>query len=221
MEEEDNNPQTDPQPKAKGLSSLALVSQAWLVILLAIVYGAGLAFIHTALSPKIAENKLNESLKVIPEMLAGAEMSATEEMILEDSTGRATRVFRAFSGEGIPVGWVIPGSGQGFADKIELLVALDNGFTTIRGIYVLEQKETPGLGNFIADPPFEGQFAGKRADAPVTVTTTEVTDPQHQIQALTGATISSDSVASIVNDAIARLRPAALSTGAGGIGANL
>ena len=40
--------------------------QAWLVLMLAIVFGTCLAAVHINLSGRIAENKLNESLERIP-----------------------------------------------------------------------------------------------------------------------------------------------------------
>ena len=43
--------------------------QAWLVLMLAIVFGTCLAAVHVNLSDKIAENKLNESLERIPGLI--------------------------------------------------------------------------------------------------------------------------------------------------------
>ena len=101
---------------------------------------------------------------------------------------------------------VLPAAGQGFADRIELLVGLDVQASTITGLYVLDQKETPGLGNFIAGADFQAQFAGKSADEPLVVVKTDPASGTGEIQALSGATISSESVAEIVNRAIAGLK---------------
>jgi len=181
------------------------ISQAWLVILLAVIYGGALAGVQTALGPIIEKNKKNETLSKVPQLVEGAARELTVEVELADADGNRQTVYQAFADDGEKTlkGWILPAGGQGFADRIEVLIGLDPDASVITGLYVLDQKETPGLGNFITDEElFLNQFAGKSANQPLEVSTT---DPVvgNQIRALTGATISSDSVAKIVNRAIA------------------
>jgi len=183
------------------------VGQAWLVILLALVYGGALAGVQTTLGPRIAENKKRETYDVVPQLVAGADKAKTIELVVETETGREVRVYKASAADGDHKGWVIPAAGQGFADRIDLLIGLNADLSTITGLYVLGQKETPGLGNYITGEPFRSQFAGKPADPnrPLVVVKS---DPQAscEIRAVTGATISSESVSTIVNQAIANLK---------------
>ena len=70
---------------------------------------------------------------------------------------------------------------------------------------MLDQKETPGLGDKIEkDTSFRGQFHGKVT--PFTGIKTATTDP-HKIQTITGATISSRAVIRIINNAVALWMP--------------
>jgi electron transport complex protein RnfG len=115
-------------------------------------------------------------------------------------------VYQANSADGAHLGWVVPAGGQGFADRIDLLIGINADLSTITGMYVLDQKETPGLGNYIGDEFFEKRFADKRTDEPLVVVKGDPTAGSNQIKALTGATISSDSVATIVNNAIADVK---------------
>lgn len=179
--------------------------QAWLVIVLAFAYGGALAGVHTTLSPRIEANKLQESLDVIPLLVDGADKARTEILSIEAADGRVERVYRTRDAKGRPNGWVLAASGQGFADKIEVLVGLDVGLSVITGMYVLDQKETPGLGDYIREPTFQNRFRDKPTGIPLTIVKT---DPQasHEIAALSGATVSSWSVCTIVNQSIARLR---------------
>ena len=96
-------------------------------------------------------------------------------------------------------------SGQGYADKIELLVGVDGGAQHITGLFILDQKETPGLGNKIMEPDWRRQFVQKPTDQPLTAVKTPPS-AQNQIQAITGATISSKSVCDIVNQTLKNLR---------------
>jgi Na+-translocating ferredoxin:NAD+ oxidoreductase subunit G len=196
----------DPSPE----QPQGMLVQAWLVILLALIYGGALAGVQVGLGDRIRANKQNETYDQIPSLVAGAVKDQTKEHEVVGANGRPTVVYEARDAKGQRVGWVLPGSGQGFADRIELLIGLDADLTTIRGLFVIDQKETPGLGNYITDAQrFRNQFAGKQVAPPLTVVKSNP-DPKHEIQALTGATISSESVSSIVNQTIANLKQAVL-----------
>ncbi len=181
------------------------IAQAWLVILLALLYGGALAGVQTVLSDKIAENKKRETYDVIPLLVKGADKEKTVELVVEGKDGRPARVYQIFAADGNHKGWVLSGYGQGFADRIEVLIGLDAQVSAITGLYVLAQKETPGLGDYITGEDFRGGFEGRSADAPLVAVKSE---PQaaNEIRALTGATISSESVCSIVNGTLENLR---------------
>jgi len=190
----------DEEPKTKGY-----IHQGWLVILLALLYGGGLAGVERALSGKIAENKKAETYSVIPVLVPGADSTRVTEQLVKGEDGKDTRVYKAIGSDGSHLGWVLPAGGQGFADRIELLIGLDRQVSTITGIYVLGQKETPGLGDYITTEDFRSRFKGKSADAALTVVTSDPTG-MNEVRALTGATISSESVSGIVNQALANLK---------------
>ena len=59
------------------------MGQAWLVILLALLYGGALAGVQTRLSPKIAENKKNETYSVIPALVRDTDKTKTVELVVE------------------------------------------------------------------------------------------------------------------------------------------
>lgn len=179
--------------------------QAWLVIVLALAYGAALAGVQTTLSGTIAENKRNETYHVIPELVPGGVETQTQELMVTGRDGEEHRVYKVFDAAGRHSGWVVPAGGQGFAGRIELLIGLDGPATTITGLYVLEQTETPGLGDQIGDAEFEGRFEGAPAGSRIAVVKREP-QGENEVRAITGATISSESVSAIVNDALEVLR---------------
>jgi len=176
-----------------------------LVILLAFVYGGALAGIQTALAPRIAENKRQETYAVIPLLVPGADAEKTVEQRVKTPDGKTERVYEIHNADGEMIGWVVNAVGQGFADRIELLIGLNEDLTLIQGLYVLDQKETPGLGDYIREPSFCARFQNKPTKHPLTVVKEPTDDPQ-QVEALSGATVSSQSVTNIVNDTVSRLR---------------
>lgn len=205
------------------------IIQAWLVLILAICFGSALAGMQLTLGPKIEENKLNETLSKIPELVLDkqeAEKLAESDAQLdvkpmtvsvEKAAKTATySVYEAKSPEGERLGWVAKASGQGYADKIELLLGLSADLEKVSGIFVLEQKETPGLGNKIVTDEWRSQYNGAPTSQPLTVVKGGGSGPG-QINAITGATISSRSVTDIVNTAIADLKdPLAAKATSGG-----
>lgn len=72
---------------------------------------------------------------------------------------------------------------------------------------MLEQKETPGLGDFITGADFRERFAGKTATRALRVTKGEG-EAEDEIRAISGATISSESVSAIANATVRNLREA-------------
>ena len=181
--------------------------QAWLVLMLAIVFGTCLAVVHVNLSGRIAENKLNESLERIPGLIwnkgkGGTAVEILSGRIVVNKKGR-TLFYPVFqvTDEDKPAGWVIKAAGQGYAGSIELLLGLNSAGDTISGLFILEQSETPGLGNKITYPEWLGQFTGRGTIEPLAVERGGRTTPG-KIDAITGATISSKAVVGIVNRAV-------------------
>jgi electron transport complex protein RnfG len=191
--------------------------QAWLVLVLAVGFGVSLAGIQLALGPVIESNKTNETMEKVPELVLGRALAAkmaTENQTLEitsrqvsvQKAGRAKfySVYEARYQGGLK-GWVVKTKGQGYADTIELLLGLSPDLRTITGLFILDQKETPGLGNKIITDSWRGQFIDAPADRALVVVKTGAAHPG-EIDAVTGATISSKSVTALINTAVGDLR---------------
>ena len=178
------------------------LTDAWLVLLLSLIFGATLAGVEMGLGERIRQNRLNETLSQIPTLVPGAEKGEKAEV------GDIKQLFKALNADGTHAGWVLQVQGDGYADTITVLIGVDAKVETLTGIYVLEQKETPGLGNKIENEKWRAQFRGKSVvDTLVGATKTTPTEPW-QVKAVTGATISSQSVCDIVNDGVKKLREA-------------
>lgn len=98
------------------------------------------------------------------------------------------------------VGYVIKVAPQGFGGPIEEMIGIDKD-GKITGIKIVNQSETPGLGAKSEDPNWNKQYKDKKADKDLTVVKTTPTQ-ENQIQAITGATITSRAVTKGVNTAI-------------------
>jgi electron transport complex protein RnfG len=67
---------------------------------------------------------------------------------------------------------------------------------------VLEQLETPGLGAEIDGEKFVSQFRGLATRPPISYVKGKAPEKDNEVQAITGATISSKAVVDIINKTI-------------------
>ena len=98
--------------------------------------------------------------------------------------------------------------GRGLWGPIRGIVTLDSGLTHIASIRVLEQEETPGLGDRIKDPAYLATYRGKRADTPLGLAIRHEAETDSEVDAIGGATLSSEALLVIVNNTTEALRRA-------------
>jgi len=110
-----------------------------------------------------------------------------------------------FDADGRVTGVAVAAAGAGFQDVITLLYGFDPTTARLLGMKVLESRETPGLGDRIEkDPAFVAQFAGAR---PPLVVVKRPTGADGEIDAISGATISSRAVVRMIDRSLDRVRP--------------
>ena len=96
---------------------------------------------------------------------------------------------------GEPIGYAVAVTTRGFSAGLQLMFGVDTT-GTITGLSVVNcSNETPGLGANAANESFYGQFTGKSG-------TVAVTKDGGDINALTGATITSRAIANAATEAI-------------------
>lgn len=122
-------------------------------------------------------------------------------------TAKAERVWIGYGADGRPVGFAVRGAEPGFADVVTLLFGYDPATGRVLGMKVLDNKETPGLGDrIVRDSAFVGGFRG--AAAPLAgVKPGAGTGGENEVDMITGATISSRVVIGIINHRIERVGP--------------
>ena len=211
MADERTNPQQ--MPAEDGVSSFRMVSTMGIIGLLA---GALIVMTFTVTFPVIQKNKAAALERAIFEVVPGATAKRTYQVsgdgleILEGENEAVRKYYAAYDSTGAIAGIAIEASGQGFQDVLRILYGYDPSCQCIVGIKVLESRETPGLGDKIEkDENFLRNFEAldvKLADDGRTMANPvemvkfgEKTDPW-QVEAITGATISSRAVANILRE---------------------
>ena len=165
---------------AKKESTLKNMLIALLVI--TAISGGLLGLVYGMTKDTIAEGDAKKNAKAIAEVLG------TEENTRLDTATVGDLFYNlAYDDQDQLIGAAIKTfSNAGFNGRIELMVGiLTDG--TIKGVSVLQQSETPGLGANMVNPKFKDQFNGKN---PSSYNLTVKKDGG-DVDAITAATISS------------------------------
>lgn len=148
-----------------------------------------LAAVNSITAPKIAELTAQKTQDAIEAVLPGG----GEEVAFTDDTGLVSVVYK---GEG---GYAVQVAPVGFDGAVTMMVGVGNDGTVL-GISVISQTETAGLGavsaaKTSAGEAFRGQFVGMSGEV-------TVTKDGGQVDAITGATITSRAVCKGVSAAL-------------------
>lgn len=152
---------------------------------------------------------LNFGLKGVAEANAQKEMLTMMQALLPDSkdfteeayTGEDTNIRAVFKAEN---GYVIETATAGYAGEITMLIGVSND-GAVTGLVVRDMSETIGLGaNALNDHEFLAQFLNTSGEAAVGT----------NVDAISGATVTSKAITRCVNSAVAFVTGADTGSGA-------
>lgn len=173
---------TETKKKEPGMGQLVLVLFA-----ICAVTALLLGLVNMVTAPAIAANTLKKTNE------AKAAVLAAESYTDVDYTGDDATVKDIWKAD--DKGYVVQVTASGFGGGIDIMVGVDNdGVCT--GVSIISHAETSGLGANATKDSFRDQFVGQ-------TDTVAVTKDGGEINALTGATITSRAVANGVKAAIA------------------
>lgn len=109
-------------------------------------------------------------------------------------------VFGGYDASGQLIGYAIPSAGPGFQDTIRLLYGYLPVDRKVVGMEILASRETPGLGDKIyKDLAFVANFEDLSIDPEIVTVKKGARAAPNEVDAITGATISSKAVVQIIN----------------------
>ena len=165
--------------------------------MVAVLSGGSLAVVFGFADPLIQANRRRETREAVMAVVPGT---------ARIERGRRVKgeiVFRVLDKNGRLLGYAFPTEFSGFQGKIKIMVGMDSKLETITGLVVLENVETPGLGNKISDKSWRDGFRGLSGEEEIRLVKNQAADrEQNEVEAITGATISSQAV---VKGATARI----------------
>lgn len=185
---------------------------ALILFMITLIAGACLGGVYGVTKEPIAAAKRNAKdaafLEVLP-AAASFESDGLTEVLAQANTDIAGMGFgkvtvdnyvTGVDASGAMVGHVVTATSKdGYGGDITVSVGMDND-GTVTGIAFLTLAETAGLGMNAQEPDWINQYIGKNVDA-FTVTKSGAAADQ-EINAISGATITSDAVTGAVNAAV-------------------
>ncbi len=174
-----------------------IIKNALILCGITLVAGLLLGLTYVSTAPAI---EIQSQIKLEKALNAVIENANYTEITVQGESQFITKIYEATSKENEEIkGYAIElGTNEGYGDTIRLMVGIyDDG--TLSGIDIISHTETPGLGNKADESPFKEQFIQKEA---VLLTLTKGDKSGQNIDAISGATITSSAVVNAVNEAI-------------------
>lgn len=161
-----------------------------------LVASFSLALVNQVTAPRIAQQKKEAKLSAIRKVLPQFDNDPIEDK------KELVETFYLGKKKGKIVGVAVEAKGEGYGADISVIVGIDlKGEVT--GVEILEHLETPGLGARVELSEFMDQFLGKSlANSKLVDGSLAVGKDGGDIDALTGATISSCGVTQAVDRAL-------------------
>ncbi len=161
------------------------------LFLIAAVCTAILAVTNDITAPKIAEN--NEQAEIAARQLVFVDAKSFSDV----KTVKDTAYVEALDENGEIIGYVFTTSSKGYGGEIKIMTGIGSD-GKVTGMEILAIEETAGLGMNAKKDDFKNQYVGNSGDFTVAKSATG----ENEIQALTGATITSQAVTDAVNVAV-------------------
>ncbi len=205
-------PSTPAGPMIRTLMGIAMLS-GFLVVLT-----------YQLTKPIIAENQRRAIeaavFQVIPGAVTRKDFVIGDQGLIPvtpDNPADGIALYAGYDADGKLLGVATNAAAQGYADMIHLLYGFDPDCQCIRGIKVLKLAETPGLGDkILSDADFIANFQqldaslnGDGSDLANDIVTVKHGTKQHpwEIDAISGATISSKAVGKALNRSAKQVLP--------------
>lgn len=140
-----------------------------------------LMFINSLTEPVVAEQKREEINNLLKNIYSGM-----TDYDYEDE------IYKILDGEEV-IGYAFMARGSGYGGEITIMVGLNKDLQ-IEDVAIMSHSETPGLGSRVSESSFTSQFEGLSVDD------IALSKNGGKIDAVSGATISSEAVVSAIRE---------------------
>lgn len=195
-------------------NSYTIIYSAVIVVVVAFL----LAFVYQALRP---QQLANEALAKKKEILYSLNIRGLNDEDAEATYNKVVKSEKTVDGSQMYIcnvdgktKYVFSMTGMGLWGGISGFISVNDDKSTVYGAYFNHESETAGLGAEIKDnqkwqEKFQGKklFNGNDRNAIALTVQKKVSDPSTQVDAVTGATLTSNGVANMLHDGLSKFLP--------------
>ncbi len=145
-----------------------------------------LGLVNDVTAENIAKHKADKTMAAMETVLPAGEYS----QVIYEGDPSVASVYRAGDD-----GWIVEVTPSGFGGLIDMMVGVDKS-GAVTGVSIVSMSETSGLGANASRESFRSQYVGKTGSV-------KLKKQGGEIDALTGATVTSTAVTKGVNTALA------------------
>ncbi len=174
------------------------INTAVSLAIIGIISAVSISFMAQYAYPIIEKNREAALRQAILTVLPGAERFETID--------EQNKIYRGLNGNNEVAGYAFVGEGGGYQGIIKMMIGISPDWQNLTGIIILENLETPGLGAKITSDKFRSQFKDLPIEFPIEYILNKPPEKPNQIQAITGATISSRAVVNILNKTVNQVK---------------
>lgn len=184
--------------------------------LVSLICGLLIVITYRGTLAAIGHNQETLTKEAVQELLPGMEkqlvyvVSGGELTVQQGVDGVLPKIFAGYDGSGKLLGVVLEASERGYADVIKAMYAYSPAKRSIIGFKVVELKETPGLGDkIVSDRGFLANFKDLIFDPAHAIVAVKHGTKKNkwEIDAISGATISSRAVGRMLNKSSREMAP--------------
>ena len=213
------NQDTSSLPQPMPASSRMIIT----LCLIAMMSGLLVVLTFKMTEPRITQNRQEALERAVFAVLSGATvrpnylLDSSGLVALPDEDFARANVFAGYNKAGELIGVAMEGSARGYQDVVKILYGYSLEKECVIGVTVLENTETPGLGDRVeTDPGFLANFdcLDARLNEDKTNMRNEIITVKHgkkvhpwQIDGITGATITSTAIGNALHGSTSQMLP--------------
>jgi len=157
-----------------------------------------LALVNFITKDTIFERINIDELEQRKQVISGAnDFEKIENWENNDSSKLVKEIYIAYDKNNKKIGYVFSATPKGYGGEIKVTVGVSNE-NKVLGVSIGENNETPGLGTKASEKSFLNQYLNNSTDNPFEVVKRSPSN-DNEIQAISGATITSKAVTSAVS----------------------
>ena len=169
------------------------------VLVFGIFWATALVAVDTWTSPRIEKYLLEKKRKkVLESLVIPYEEDTIEQVFTSNVSSEEVDGKTVYKSEDGSMAFEFTGSGS--QGPIRGIIALSSDLQALKGLAIIQQSETPGLGSRVLEAEYLATLENKKVVPELLMVASGTASADNEIDAITGATLTCNALEKIIND---------------------